>query len=140
MPIVLKSPRELEVMRRAGAIVATVLCEIEETLRPGQTTGEVDAIAERTVGKLGAKASFKGLYGFPGSVCISVNEEIVHGIPSRRRVLNDGDIISIDVGVKYEGYHTDSATTVAVGRHVPDESHRLLGVTQRALAAGIEAA
>jgi methionyl aminopeptidase len=104
------------------------------------STWDLDEMAESFIrSHPGATPSFKGLYGFPGSVCASINEEIVHGIPSRRRVLKDGDIISIDVGVKYDGYHTDSATTVAIGP-VPDESQRLLDVTERALTAGIEAA
>jgi methionyl aminopeptidase len=136
MPIVLKSSREVEVMRRAGAIVATVLGEIEEYLRPGQTTGDVDAIAERTVGKLGAKASFKGLYGFPGSVCISVNEEIVHGIPSDTRVLEEGDIVSLDFGALLDGLHADSAVTLPVGK-VSDEAQRLLNCCRTALNRGI---
>ena len=104
------------------------------------STWQLDELAESFIrSHPGATPSFKGLYGFPGSVCASINEEIVHGIPSRRRVLKDGDIISIDVGVKYEGFHTDSATTVGVGE-IPDESKRLLDVTQQALAAGIAAA
>jgi methionyl aminopeptidase len=136
MAIVLKSARELELMRRAGGIVATVLCEIEEQLRPGQTTADVDAIAERTVGKLGAKASFKGLYGFPGSVCISVNEEIVHGIPSEKRVLNEGDIVSLDFGALLDGLHADAAVTLPVGK-VSDDAQRLLSCCKTALHRGI---
>jgi methionyl aminopeptidase len=104
------------------------------------STWDLDALAESFIrSHPGATPSFKGLYGFPGSVCASINNEIVHGIPSRKRVLRDGDIISIDVGVKFEGYHTDSATTVAVGQ-VDDTSRRLLDVTERALEAGIDAA
>jgi methionyl aminopeptidase len=138
--IQLKSPREIDIMARGGQILGATVEMLRREVRPGMSTWELDELAESFIrSHPGAKPSFKGLYGFPGSVCVSINEEIVHGIPSRRRVLHDGDIISIDVGVQFEGYHTDSATTVPIG-HVPDESRRLLSVTQRALAAGIEAA
>ena len=104
------------------------------------STGELDTIAEEFIrSHEGAMPAFKGLYGFPGSICASMNNEIVHGIPSKKRVLKDGDIISLDVGVGYKGYFTDSATTVAVGTISP-EAQRLLDVTQRALDAGIAAA
>jgi methionyl aminopeptidase len=138
--IQLKSPREIDIMARGGQILGATVEMLRREVRPGMSTWELDELAESFIrSHPGAKPSFKGLYGFPGSVCVSINEEIVHGIPSRRRVLHDGDIISIDVGVQFEGYHTDSATTVPIG-DVPDESQRLLSVTQRALAAGIEAA
>jgi len=138
--IQLKSAREIDIMAHGGQILGATVAMLRREVRPGMSTWELDEIAETFIrSHPGATPSFKGLYGFPGSVCVSINEEIVHGIPSRRRVLKDGDIISIDVGVRYEGYHTDSATTVAVGS-VPDESKRLLDVTERALAAGIEAA
>ena len=100
MPIILKSNRELASMQRAGRVVATVLAEIEEKLQPGQTTKQIDDIAERTVTALGARASFKGLYDFPATLCTSINHEVVHGIPSPKRVLREGDVISIDVGVQ----------------------------------------
>jgi len=138
--IQLKSPREIDIMARGGQILGATVAMLRREVKPGMTTWQLDELAEAFIrSHAGATPSFKGLYGFPGSVCVSINEEIVHGIPSRKRTLIDGDIISIDVGVKYEGYHTDSATTVAVGT-VPDESQRLLGVTQRALEAGIGAA
>ena len=138
--IQLKSPREIDIMARGGQILGATVAMLRREVKPGMTTWQLDELAEAFIrSHAGATPSFKGLYGFPGSVCVSINEEIVHGIPSRKRTLNDGDIISIDVGVKYEGYHTDSATTVAVGA-VPDESQRLLDVTQRALEAGIGAA
>ena len=127
-------------MARGGQILGATVEMLRREVKPGMSTWELDEMAESFIrSHPGATPSFKGLYGFPGSVCASINEEIVHGIPSRRRVLHDGDIISIDVGVKYEGYHTDSATTVALGE-VPQESRRLLDVTQRALSAGIDAA
>jgi methionyl aminopeptidase len=138
--IQLKSPREIEIMARGGQILGATVAMLRGEVRAVMSTLQLDELAESFIrSHAGATPSFKGLYGFPGSVCASINEEIVHGIPSRRRVLKDGDIISIDVGVKYEGFHTDSATTVAVGE-VSEEAHRLLEVTQRALAAGIAAA
>ena len=136
MPIVIKSERELELMRAGGRIVASVLGEIREKLRPGQTTEEIDQIAEQTVAKLGARASFKGLYGFPASICISINDEIVHGIPSPDRVLAEGDIVSLDFGAFYEGLHADSAVTLPVGK-VSEEARRLLLCTEKGLERGI---
>jgi methionyl aminopeptidase len=136
VPIVIKSQRELEAMQRGGQIVATVLEAIRERLRPGQTTAEIDEIAEQTVTSLGARASFKGLYGFPASICISVNEEIVHGIPSVARVLDEGDIVSLDFGALYEGFHADSAVTLPVGK-VSEEARRLLLCTAKGLERGI---
>ncbi len=138
--IQLKSPREIEIMARGGRILGATIEVLRQRVRPGISTGELDALAEEFIrSHAGAVPAFKGLYGFPGSVCLSVNHEIVHGIPSRKRVLHDGDIISLDVGVKYEGYFTDSAATVAVGE-IPAESQRLLDVTNQALEAGIAAA
>ena len=138
--IQLKSPREIDIMARGGQILGATVAMLRREVKAGMSTWDLDELAETFIrSHPGATPSFKGLYGFPGSVCASINEEIVHGIPSRKRVLKDGDIISIDVGVKFEGYHTDSATTVPVGS-VPDESLRLLEVTEQALAAGIDAA
>ena len=138
--IQLKSPREIEIMAHGGRILAETVETLRAAGRPGVTTAELDEIAEKFIrSRDGATPAFKGLYGFPGSVCASINNEIVHGIPSRRRTLQAGDIISLDVGVRYQGFYTDSATTVAVGE-VPPESLRLLEVTQAALAAGIDAA
>jgi len=138
--IQLKSPREIEIMARGGRILGATIEMLRQRVRPGISTGELDALAEEFIrSHRGAVPAFKGLYGFPGSVCLSVNNEIVHGIPSRKRVLREGDIISLDVGVKYEGYYTDSAATVAVGE-IPEESQRLLDVTSQALEAGIAAA
>ncbi len=127
-------------MARGGQILGAAVEMLRREARAGMSTWQLDELAESFIrSHPGATPSFKGLYGFPGSVCASINEEIDHGIPSRKRVHGDGDIISIDVGVKYEGYHTDSATTVAIGA-VSEESQRLLDVTQQALAAGIGAA
>src|SRR3954447_12944111 len=135
--ITLKSPREIEIMARAGRIVAGTLARIREILRPGLSTEYLDAEAEQFIRSHdGAVPSFKGLYGFPKTLCTSIDEEIVHGIPSARRILDEGSIVSVDVGVQLEGLHADSATTLPVG---PIDSHteRLLRVTQECLVAGI---
>ena len=138
--IQLKSQREIEIMARGGRILAETVRLMEQSVKPGMSTADLDRIAEDFIlSHPGAKPSFKGLYNFPASICSSINHEIVHGIPSKKRILNEGDVVSIDVGVQYEGYHTDSATTVAVGR-VNEESQRLLSVTREALDAGVAAA
>jgi len=138
--IQLKSARELDLMAQGGKILAATVETLRAAVRPGISTGELDRIAEDFIrGHEGAVPAFKGLYGFPVSICASVNSEIVHGIPSPKRVLKEGDIISIDVGVGYRGYFTDSATTVPVGEITAD-ARELLDVTQRALEAGIGAA
>lgn len=138
--IQLKSQREIEIMARGGKILADTVKLMERSVKPGMSTADLDRIAEEFIrSHAGAVPSFKGLYNFPASICSSINNEIVHGIPSRKRVLSEGDVVSIDVGVHYEGYHTDSATTVAVGV-VNEESQRLLDVTRSALDAGVNAA
>jgi methionyl aminopeptidase len=138
--IQLKSGREIELMAAGGKILGQTVETLRAAVRPGISTGELDEIAEAFIrSHEGAVPAFKGLYGFPGSICASVNQEIVHGIPSKKRVLKDGDIISIDVGVGYKGYFTDSATTVPVGE-ISDEAKRLLDVTKASLEAGIAAA
>jgi methionyl aminopeptidase len=136
MPIVLKSARELELMRRAGRIVAQVLALMSEQVRPGVTTADLDATAEALIRKLGAVPSFKGYHGFPASICASVNEQVVHGIPDKKSVLRGGDLIKVDVGAIYRGYHGDGAMTTCVGKPTP-EQQRLMDVTQQALAAAI---
>jgi len=137
--ITLKSARELVLMREAGQIVAEVLARIQEKVAPGITTRDLEGIADEIiVGKYGAIPSFKGYRGFPGMVCASVNEEIVHGIPGQR-VLNEGDIVSVDVGVINKGFHGDAAITVAVGQ-IDAQSQGLLDVTAESLRIGIEAA
>ncbi len=135
--VTLKSSREVEIMARAGRIVAGTLARIGEILRPGMTTEDLDAAAEEFIrGHEGAVPSFKGLYGFPKTLCTSIDEEIVHGIPSPKRVLAEGSIVSVDVGVQLEGLHADSATTLPIGEVAP-ETERLLQVTRESLAAGI---
>ena len=138
--ITLKSPRELDTMRRAGRIVHDTLARMAEVLEPGMTTADLDAEAERFIrSHEGAVPSFKGLYGFPASLCTSVDVEIVHGIPSPKKVLHAGSIVSIDCGVHLDGMHADSAVTLAVGA-IPDDVQRLLDVTRASLDAGIAAA
>jgi methionyl aminopeptidase len=138
--ITLKSPREIETMARAGRIVAGVLAMMGELVRPGVTTEALDAAAESYIrSHPGATPSFKGLYGFPKTLCTSIDQEIVHGIPSSKRTLADGSILSVDVGVHLEGLHADSAATFAVGS-IPAEAEQLLQVTRQCLAAGIAAA
>jgi methionyl aminopeptidase len=138
--ITLKSPRELDTMRRAGKIVHDTLARMAEILRPGMTTEDLDAEAEKFIrSHAGAVPSFKGLYGFPASLCTSVDVEIVHGIPSRKKVLHEGSIVSVDCGVHLDGLHADSAVTLPVGE-IPVEVQRLLDVTKASLDAGIAAA
>ena len=138
--ITLKSPREVETMARAGHIVADTLALLSRSVRAGMSTNDLDTIAEEFIrSHAGARPSFKGLYGFPKTLCTSINEEIVHGIPSPRRMLVEGSIVSIDVGVQLEGLHADGATTAAVGEISP-AAERLLAITQECLAVGIAAA
>jgi len=134
--IVVKSREELARMRQAGRIVAEVLEAMREHARPGVTTGELDALAYEIISRRGAVPSFKGYRGFPASICASVNEQIVHGIPGSR-VLCEGDILSVDVGAIYRGYHGDAAITVGIGTISP-EARRLMAVTLQALEAGIQ--
>ncbi|MGI8317283.1 type I methionyl aminopeptidase [Halobacillus mangrovi] len=136
--IICKTPRELDIMREAGKIVALTHQELERNIQPGITTGELDKIADRFIRSMDAIPSFKGYNGFRGSICTSVNEELVHGIPGDR-VLNDGDIISIDIGAKYKGYHGDSAWTYPVGT-VNEEAMELLRVTEKSLFQGLDEA
>ena len=133
----IKSARELETMRRASRIVATVLREIEAMAAPGFTTGDLDAHAERRIRELGAVPSFKGYHGFPSSICASINNEVVHGIPSCRRVIRAGDLVKIDTGAYFDGYHGDSCITVCVGEETPEEARRLARVAQESLMKGL---
>ncbi len=133
--IVCKSPAEIERMRAANMLVADVLAELAAMVAPGVTTSDLEREAERLVRAAGAEPAFKGYRGYPATLCASVNEQVVHGIPSSR-ALNEGDIISLDMGVKLNGFYGDSAVTVPVGR-VPDDVAKLLRVTQEALEKGI---
>jgi methionyl aminopeptidase len=131
-----KSPDDIAAMRRSGVILAETLSRLEEAVRPGVTTAELDALAAESITGAGAEASFFGYRGFPASICASPNEVIVHGIPNERR-LEEGDIVSLDVGVFYQGWHSDSAWTFPVGAVEP-YAHELLKVTEAALDAAID--
>jgi len=136
----LRTPEEMDAIARGGAIIAGLLEELPSQIRPGVSTAALDGFCERyIVSHDGAVPAFKGLYGFAGSVCVSLNQEVVHGIPNAKRILADGDIVSVDVGVKLDGWCSDSAWTFPVGE-VSDEARALLGVTERALEAAVQAA
>jgi methionyl aminopeptidase len=138
--IQLKSAREIDTMARAGRILAATHDVVQAAIRPGISTQELDELAEKFIRSHdGAVPAFKGLYGFPGATCLSINQEIVHGIPSLKRILKEGDILSVDIGVKHEGMYADAAKTHPVGKITP-EHQRLLDVTKASLAAGISAA
>jgi methionyl aminopeptidase len=138
MGIIVKTLQEIAIMREAGRIVAAVLATLTRAIAPGMTTRELDAIAVRELKRYGAAASFKGYGGFPASVCVSINDELVHGIPGER-LLQEGDIVSLDFGAYYRGFHGDAAVTVGVG-NISLESRSLIEVTEGALRAGIAAA
>lgn len=136
--VIRKTPAEIASMRKAGLVLAGLLKELADFIRPGITTGDIDRFAEDYIRARGAVPSFKGLYGFPASACISVNDEVVHGIPGSRR-LREGDIVSVDVGAMVDGFHGDSAVTFPVGK-VSADAVRLLRVTEESLYKGIEQA
>ena len=135
--IVCRSSAELERMRAAGRLVGDVLTELASTVAPGLTTADLDDLADKMIADAGAAAAFKGYHGYPATICASINDEVIHGIPSRRRVLQEGDIVSIDVGASLAGYFGDSAITVPVGR-VSEEAASLLRVTEESLYKAIE--
>ena len=132
----IKSAREVKIMRQASAIVATVLREIMSMVEPGQTTGELDAYAERRIREMGATPSFKGYHGFPASICASINNEVVHGIPNKKRVIHKGDLLKVDTGAYFEGYHGDSCVTICVGE-ASDLAKTLSRVARESLMAGL---
>jgi methionyl aminopeptidase len=138
--IVCKSQAEIEKMRRSGHIVRQVLDDLRKLVAPGVTTMDLEKAAAAKIKELGAKPAFKGYYGYPCVLCTSVNEEIVHGIPSSKRVLKAGDIVSIDCGVVLDGYYGDAAITVAVGDSVSPERQKLMEVTEQSLYKAIEQA
>ena len=135
--IEIKSEREIAIMRQAGQIVATVLKEISEQVLPGMTTGELDAYAEKRIREMGAVPSLKGYQGFPATLCTSINNEAVHGIPSPKRVIESGDVLKVDTCAYYQGFHGDSCIAIAVGEVSP-EAAKLIRVTEEALYIGIE--
>ncbi len=138
MAIVCKSQSEIDKMRRSGHIVRQVLDELKAMVAPGVSTMDLEKLAERRIKESGAKPAFKGYYGYPCVLCTSINDEIVHGIPSAKRVLKAGDIVSIDCGVVLDGYYGDAAITVAVGESVSPERKKLMEVTEQSLYKAIE--
>ena len=135
--IVLKTARELSVMKEACRISAGALQVIGQAIEPGVTTGELDRMAERYILSQGAKPNFKNYQGYPATACISINNEVIHGIPSNKRIIKAGDIVSVDLGAMYEGYHGDNAATFAVG-DVSTEAKRLIETTKESLYEGIK--
>ena len=139
MAIVCKSPGELEKMRRSGQIVRQVLDDLKNLVAPGLSTMDLEKAAEKRIREAGAKPAFKGYYDYPCVLCTSINQEVVHGIPSRQRILRTGDIVSIDCGVVLDGYYGDAAITLPVGDGLKPEMAKLLEVTEQSLYRGIEA-
>jgi methionyl aminopeptidase len=135
--IEIKSPREIDIMRQSAKIVATVLKEISELVKAGMTTADLDAYAEKRIREMDATPSFKGYHGFTGSICSSINNEVVHGIPSPKKVIRAGDVLKVDTGAYYQGFHGDSCITIAVGEVTPDAA-KLIRVAEEALYKGIE--
>jgi len=132
----IKSAREVAVMRKASEIVATVLREINQMAQPGMTTGDLDQFAERRIKEMGAVPSFKGYHGFPSSICASINNEVVHGIPSTKRLIKEGDLLKVDTGAYFDGYHGDSCITISVG-DVTEDAKKLSRVAKEALMVGL---
>lgn len=137
MSVTIKSPREIELMREAGRILAQVHEELGKIVRPGISTYEIDKEGEKMIRDFGCIPSFLNYNGYPASICVSVNEEVVHGIPSRKRILKEGDIVSLDAGVIYKGYHSDAARTHAVG-NITRDAAKLIEVTKQSFFEGIK--
>lgn len=137
MSVTIKSAREIELMKKAGEILAKTHDELETVLKPGISTYDMNKIADEIIRSYGCVPSFLNYNGFPGSICISLNDEVVHGIPSKKRIVKEGDIVSLDAGVIWKGYHSDAARTHAVGK-VSDEAAKLIEVTRESFFKGIE--
>lgn len=137
MPITIKSSREIELMTEAGRILEQVHIEMEKALKPGMSTWDIDKLGEEVIRSYGCIPSFLGYNGYPASICVSVNDEVVHGIPNKKRILKDGDIVSLDAGVIYKGYHSDAARTHAVGE-ISAEAKKLIDVTRESFFEGIK--
>ncbi|HEY9816041.1 MAG TPA: type I methionyl aminopeptidase [Candidatus Obscuribacterales bacterium] len=135
--VIIKSPNEIAIMRQSATIVATVLKEISERVQPGMTTADLDAYAEARIREMGATPSFKGYYGFPASICACVNDEVVHGIPSRKQVIRAGDVLKVDTGAYFQGFHGDSCITIGV-QQVSPAAAKLIRVAEETLYKGIE--
>lgn len=137
MSVTIKSNREIELMREAGKILAAVHDELEKVIRPGITTRDIDKLGEELIRSYGCVPSFLNYNGYPASICVSVNDEVVHGIPTKKRVLREGDIVSLDAGVIHKGYHSDAARTHAVGE-ISNEAKKLIDVTKQSFFEGIK--
>lgn len=139
MPVRRKSQKEIELMREAGRILAITHHELAKEIKAGMSTKEVDRIGETIIRDYGCEPSFLNYCGYPGSICVSINDEVVHGIPNEKHIIRDGDIVSLDAGVIYKGYHSDAARTIMVG-DVSDEARRLVEVTRESFFVGIKQA
>ena len=137
MSVTIKSNREIELMREAGRILAIVHDELEKAIKPGITTKQIDKLGEEIIRSYGCIPSFLNYNGYPASICVSVNDEVVHGIPNKKRILREGDIVSLDAGVIYKGYHSDAARTHAVGQ-ISNEAQKLIDVTRESFYEGIK--
>lgn len=137
MAITIKSEKEIELMREAGKILSKVHDILEKEVKPGVTTYDIDRVAREAIRDFGCKPSFLGYNGYPAAVCVSVNDEVIHGIPSRKRILKDGDIVSLDAGVIYKGYQSDAARTHACGK-ISDQAQKLIDVTRQSFFEGIK--
>lgn len=139
MAVTIKSAREIDLMRDAGKILGTVHNEMRDRIKAGMTSYEIDQIAEKLIRSYNCEPSFLGYQGFPGSVCISINDEVVHGLPEKNKIVQDGDIVSLDMGVIYKGYQSDAARTIAIGE-ISEEAKKLIQVTEESFFKGIEKA
>lgn len=137
MSVTIKSPREIELMREAGKLLAKTHDELAKVIQPGMSTYQINKIGDEIIRSYGCIPSFFNYEGYPASICVSVNEEVVHGIPSKNRILQDGDIVSLDAGLIYKGYHSDAARTIAVGE-ISDEAKKLIEVTKQCFFEGIK--
>lgn len=137
MPITVKSQREIELMAEAGRILEIVHNELKDSLRPGMSTWDIDCLGEEVIRSYHCIPSFLNYNGYPASICVSVNDEVVHGIPSKKRILKEGDIVSLDAGVIYKGYHSDAARTYGIGR-ISEEAQKLIDVTRECFFQGIK--
>lgn len=137
MAVTIKSAREIDIMRQAGKILAQVHDELEKSIKPGMSTKDVDILGEKIIRSFGCIPSFLDYNGYPASICVSVNDEVVHGIPNAHRILNEGDIVSLDAGVIYKGYHSDAARTHGVGQ-ISSDAQKLIEVTKQSFFEGIK--
>lgn len=139
MAVSIKSKREIELMRESCRLLAIVHKALEEAIKPGMSTLDIDRMGEKMIRDLGCIPNFKDYHGYPASICVSVNDEVVHGIPSKHRILQEGDIVSLDAGLIYKGYHSDAARTHAVGK-ISDDAQKLIDVTRQSFFEGIKMA